>query len=239
MGIVSLRKIPVKNGLKPQFLRSVGREVKHWDWAEHPRRLKCVNRQDLIGADADITLSVMPGVFGETPLEDLMVICALAPLKAPRRLFEFGTFTGNTTLNFAMNTPREVEILTLDLSPEERAAMGGERWEKTFGPKTVGRRFKNTPHASKFTQLLMDSTRLRADEYAGSIDFVFIDACHDYELVKNDSEKSMRMLPPGGVVVWHDYTRGFPGVCRYLEEAALDRDIRWVDGTSVAVYGSI
>lgn len=236
MGIAGVGKIFARNGLRVPFLRSMARGAKQWDWAEHPGRLKRISRRDLLGPDVEVTLSVMPGVFGETPPEDLMVICALARLNAPRQVFEFGTFTGNTTLNLAMNTPEVTKILTLDLSSEERAAMEGARWEKTFGADTVGVRFRNTKYAGRVHQLLMDSRLLRTEAYLGLMDFVFIDACHEYELVKNDSERALQMLAPGGIIVWHDYVRDFPGVCRYLEQLGAERPLRWVEGTSVVYF---
>src|SRR5258706_10065826 len=165
MGFTGLGKVFAKNVLRTPFLRSVARGAKQWDWAEHSARLKRVGRGELLGHDVEVTLSVMPGVFGETPVEDLMVICALARIKGPRQVFEFGTFTGNTTLNLAMNTPDGTSIFTLDLSPDERAEMDGNRWEKTFGADTVGWRFRNTAYTPRVNQLLMDSRLLSTDAY--------------------------------------------------------------------------
>lgn len=236
MSIVTLGKVMARNGLRPRFLRSVARGARQWDWSQRSCRLKRISRQDLLGVEVEVTLSATPGVFGETPVDDLMIICALARLKSPRRIFEFGTFTGNTTLNLAMNAPHDAAIVTLDLSPQDRAVMDGTRWETTFGADVIGRRFRDSVHAGRVSQLLMDSRKFDPGPYAHSIDFAFIDACHEYQLVKNDSEKAFEMLAPGGVVAWHDYTPEFPGVCRHLEEVGQGRKLRWIEGTSVVFY---
>ena len=236
MGIQTDSRLFIKHGFGKPFLKSMAQLARQFDWSQDPRRLPRAYRTDLIDADTRVSLTVSPGVFGETPAEDLITICSMVRAKSPKRIFEFGTFTGATTLNLAMNAPDDATIVTLDLSAEERAAMAGERWEKTFTDDSVGQRFRGTPHEGQIHQLLMDSRRLDERPFIGSMDFVFIDACHEYELVKNDSEKAFRMLAQGGVVMWHDYTPGFPGVCRYLEDLNREKHVRWVQGTSVALH---
>jgi len=39
----------------------------------------------------------------------------------------------------------------------------------------------------------------------GSCDLVFVDACHEYGYVLNDSKVALKLLAPGGVALWHDY----------------------------------
>ena len=48
------------------------------------------------------------------------------------------------------------------------------------------------------------------------MDFVFVDGAHNFEYVKNDSEKGWRMLRSGGIMAWHDCRHQDPGVVRYL-----------------------
>lgn len=55
--------------------------------------------------------------------------------------------------------------------------------------------------------------RMTGDEAAtrvepGSLDFVFIDARHDYESVRSDLEHWYEKVRPGGIIAGHDYLSG-------------------------------
>jgi predicted O-methyltransferase YrrM len=53
----------------------------------------------------------------------------------------------------------------------------------------------------------------------GSLDFVFIDAAHDYDSVKKDIEAWYPKVRKGGLVTGHDYNKiRFPGVVRAVDE---------------------
>jgi hypothetical protein len=59
----------------------------------------------------------------------------------------------------------------------------------------------------------------------GSLDFAFIDGCHQYEFVKRDLEAYWDKVQEGGVVAGHDYNgmgdrRGWFGVKRAVDEFA-------------------
>lgn len=48
----------------------------------------------------------------------------------------------------------------------------------------------------------VDASKLYEDE---SLDFVFIDACHEYECVKEDIEHWYPKVKPGGILAGHDF----------------------------------
>lgn len=53
----------------------------------------------------------------------------------------------------------------------------------------------------------------------GSLDFVFIDADHSYESVKEDIQHWAPKVRPGGWIGGHDYNKKWPGVIRAVDEA--------------------
>ena len=51
-----------------------------------------------------------------------------------------------------------------------------------------------------------------------SLDFVFIDAGHMYEEVKEDISLWLPKVKPGGVISGHDYSNKWPGVAAAVNE---------------------
>lgn len=49
------------------------------------------------------------------------------------------------------------------------------------------------------------------------MDFVFVDGFHCYEYVKNDTEKGLEMLRPGGIIAWHDCVSNRPEIVSFLK----------------------
>jgi hypothetical protein len=67
---------------------------------------------------------------------------------------------------------------------------------------------------------------------------VFVDGSHAYSYVVSDSERALRLVSPGGLVLWHDYAgpRHSPGVYRALNELAERLPLVRITGTALAVY---
>ena len=51
-----------------------------------------------------------------------------------------------------------------------------------------------------------------------SLDFVFIDARHNYRSVRDDINAWLSKVRPGGWIGGHDYCDRYPGVCRAVNE---------------------
>ena len=176
---------------------------------------------------------------GALPLTELVVLSAICRHVKPETVFEIGTFTGSSTLTMAKHTPDETRIFTLDLDPADR---GRTEMELDIGDiqgqdYTVGVMFRGTAQEQRITQLYGDSVIFDFGPYDDLIDLVFVDGNHSYENVGRDSESALRMLRPGGVVIWDDYqpTVG-PGVVRYLNEIGAGRGIVQIAGTRFAAY---
>lgn len=62
-----------------------------------------------------------------------------------------------------------------------------------------------------------------------SSEIVFIDACHEYECVKEDIAAWLPKVKPGGILAGHDYIDDFPGVKKAVDEFFSDQ-IQAVEG---------
>ena len=177
-------------------------------------------------------------VEGAVVQQERLVLCALAKLLECERIFEFGTFRGETTWLLAHNLPG-AKVFTLDLGSADLAARA--RYELTdpeyFVDWERGTRFRGTPEDARITQVLGDSAALDIEPYRGNVDLVYVDASHSYSYVRSDTEAALAMLTRFGTIVWDDYTY-YSGIYAYLNELApsLDAPIYHLLGTRLAVF---
>lgn len=184
------------------------------------------------------------GVKYSTSEREAWILSVLA--KHARRIFEFGTCTGRTAYLLARNAPADATVTTLTLAPDQieryehrdrdaRDAAQRARKESTF----TRFRYSGTAVESKVEQRFGDSKAFDESPFAGRCDLIFIDGSHAYSYVASDTEKALRMLAPGGTIVWHDYKgpRGSArGVFERLNELATDLPLVRVHGTSLVIY---
>ena len=176
---------------------------------------------------------------GNLSLDAQYCIASLIRFLNPERIFEIGTFNGNTTLQMAVNSKPDCKICTLDLPSGKREGSGTKYSLAEDDKKYVGSPeivFLGTPHEKKITRLFGDSAQFDFRPYYGQMDFIFIDGSHAYDYVKNDTEQAFRMLGPKGMIVWDDYDASWPEVIRYLDELALKEKIVWIRGTGLCLY---
>ncbi|BDU78809.1 O-methyltransferase [Mesoterricola sediminis] len=183
---------------------------------------------------------------GTTDLE-AWVLAVLA--KRALNLFEFGTCSGRTAYLWARNSPPEARIVTLTLAPDQRDDFRPEATD-TAKARAVSLeescftrfRYTGTDVEAKVTQIFSDSKLFDETPFAGTMDLVFIDGSHAYSYCRSDTEKALRMLRPGGIILWHDYaaTRGraSKGVFQYLNTLRHSLPVAHLRGTTLAVYRS-
>jgi hypothetical protein len=181
-------------------------------------------------------------VVGATSDAEAWILAALS--KHARMMFEFGTATGRTAYLWARNSPPDARVVTLTLRPDDvstyqnisgdassdvKHAMSESRFTTFY--------YTGTPVESKVTQLYGDSKALDETPYVGTCDLVFVDGSHARSYVESDTRKALRMVRPGGLVLWHDY-RGakVPGVFEALNALASELPLAHVRGTSLVAY---
>jgi predicted O-methyltransferase YrrM len=206
-----------------------------------PMTLPQVQLADLVG---DVELPLRPDDLrredgGTDPFETLC-IAAISVYLQPKCVMEIGTFRGHNTVLFARFAAPGAEIFTLDLDPKTVSGLKTEPMDgdlKYIQKPKIGEYVGQYVGTTRINQLVGDSMTYDFSPYHGRCDLVFVDAGHGYEFVKADTENAVKMLCPGGVILWHDYRPGCPGVVRAVQEAARNAPICQITGTSLAVCG--
>ncbi len=174
------------------------------------------------------------------PYGERTVVDAIVRHVRPRVAFEFGTFTGATTLLIADAAPDGSVIHTIDIPPE---AFQQEGFAQAFeanagiGADGLGSRFRDRTDSRNtivFHRGFSDDFDYSA--LRGKVDFILVDASHDYADVLRDSERAFEMLSPFGVIVWDDYDWFQPGVVQALNELGHRVELCHVASTRLVVH---
>ena len=182
--------------------------------------------------------------FGNIRPMEAQVLGALVQILQPKAIFEIGTYNGFSTLHLAKNSPPNSRVYTLDLSPnvdgnKDSSDLKHDLREAHGDIKTMKanstRWFHQDECRKKIVELFGDSRHFDFSPYDQNVDLVFIDANHSYSYVKSDTENALKMLSPGGVILWHDYDFIHPGIFSYLNELAQQRKIYYIERTRFAL----
>lgn len=131
----------------------------------------------------------MPMSAMQTPPEETQFLTILLRLMKASRILEIGTFTGYSTLWFALTIPEDGKITACDID-EKWTSVGKKYWEKAGVAHKIDLRI--APALKTIDQLLENH---KANYY----DFIFIDA--DKENYMNYYEKALLLVKPDGIIV--------------------------------------
>jgi predicted O-methyltransferase YrrM len=185
----------------------------------------------------EIVLKDLESKYGTMTLEEIYNIAVLVKHLNPKLVFEFGTFIGITTLQMALNSSDTTKVFTVNLpSTEEytKYSIGNSEEERNLPEHQPGSRFERAGMQGKITQLYGDSAQYDFTEYSKKMDLILVDASHEYEYVKSDTENSFNMLKQGGTLIWHDYPNA-PGVYKYLSELSVKLKIYHLKDTHICM----
>ncbi len=213
-----------------------------------------VKLSDLIPGDMLVRIREPLGPHGSPSTLELVVINQLIRQNSPANLFELGTFDGRTTLNMACNSPEDAKVYTLDLPKESQRAdywePSRDLWSKNPVSEssnensedqrvTIGSMYLGSDCEAKIVQLYGDSATFDFSPYLNSMDFVFIDASHEYQTKLSDSKTALKLLRNGeGIILWHDYREyAFEEGVKALNECYSEikgfEDLRHIEGTTM------
>jgi hypothetical protein len=180
--------------------------------------MKTVPRADVDLADIfnqPIHMGKLGWKFGHiTNNNSLIFLCCLAKAGFSP-IVEFGTFTGRTTYNLALNTTGKIYTVDIGKNVDAGSNVRGIRYPE-YQPGEV---FLDDPNLKGRIELIIgDSRTLDFSHLHGTVGMVIVDGGHSYEVAKSDTQKALRMIRAGGIIVWDDYGADWPGVKSAVDE---------------------
>lgn len=138
---------------------------------------------------------------------------------------EIGVMTGRTTGYLLANCPSLKQIIAVDSWIVGPGYPCSKRSKKLFN-RTIKQ------HSNRVKVLEGNSWNMAQFVEDGSLDFVFIDASHDYASVTKDIAAWVPKVRIGGLISGHDYgSLDFPGVKQAVDDAfetvKTERDKVW------------
>jgi hypothetical protein len=203
--------------------------------AVRPYKVFMLLEEPIANRTAHVTIPGRRAGGSLTLLETFCVVAASRAVKA-RRVFEFGTFLGSTTLNLALNLPEDGRVFTFDLDEQSAAGLTQHAEDAPLTERHLktAADFAETPEARKITPVNGNSLTFDFSPWAGAIDLVFIDGGHDLETVMADTRNALRMARSDGpsCILWHDYRNAdYPELTGYLDALSAEREILHIEDT--------
>ena len=147
----------------------------------------------------------------------------------PARHLEFGTWLGDGVLRcveecdatvWTINIPQgeakpdgtwaygdiDTEEWVAHTPWSERLVTADGVWVRTDSYGLIGRKYLEAGWGTRVCQIYADSRDWDTRAYPdGFFDTAFIDGSHTAEVVASDTRRAVRLVRPGGLVIWHDF----------------------------------
>ena len=130
---------------------------------------------------------------------------------AKKTIIEVGTSYGESALTLALNSPVDCTVHTLDIQKDN---------------PTIGIKWRNHELSDKIRQHWKGLAEIEHLFAPRSVDMIFIDGDHSYRGVVTDTTVALRLIRPGGLICWHDYSFRFrDSVVKAIDEVRAKTDI--------------
>ena len=188
-----------------------------------------------------ISIEHSPGQGIIASIDELSYLAFITKIIEPKKIFEIGTFRGRTALNFAMNSPDDCKIYTLDLpeiNREEAINASLDADKKIIISSITGVDYRGKPEQKKINQLFGNSLTFDYSSYANDMDIVFVDGAHYYDAVKSDTANAIKMAKSGGYVIWHDFANygDYHDVTRGIFDMLPHNEVTQIENTQLAIW---
>ena len=136
--------------------------------------------------------------------------------KPPLRGAEIGVKEGRFISHMLCRFPK---LIMYAIDPWENQPEGSETYIG-WDWKDIYKRYRVnvSPYYDRVIEYRDYSQNVIGEVVNGSLDFVFIDAQHDYDSVKRDIELWRPKIKPGGLLCGHDYQPKFQGLIQAVNE---------------------
>jgi hypothetical protein len=146
---------------------------------------------------------------------------------------EIGTAEGRFVAGLLRQCPDVLLWCVDDYAPGYKTWMGTEWTAEDQARNRATFDAVRKEFGLRVTHLPMKSLHAASWLPGCALDFVFIDADHSFEAVRDDIAAWCRVVRPGGYVTGHDYDHNkFPGVVRAVDDAFPDavigEDFTWM-----------
>ena len=135
--------------------------------------------------DKDLILDIV--TVDGVGVDDLKILCSYAAKS--KEILETGTRYGRTTVNLAKFCPTDGRVVSIDLNQSDA--------HKTLATMPDDIKKKVT--------LIQHDTNSFDFSTIGRFDLVFIDGDHSADGANSDTLNAVKVLKPGGVIIWHDF----------------------------------
>lgn len=171
-----------------------------------------------------------------------------------KRILEIGTFRGDTTKVLLRYLRKGGAVITVNLEevpadyPRDHEinyiAQQHYRYLDEPGCELLQTMRLDAGHHllrymvddKQLNQIIGDSRSLDFEKL-GNFDLIFVDGCHRYDGVRIDTENALKIVAPGGVIVWHDYQPDWQGVMQWMNEMVVaGYQINRIEGTTMCYW---
>ncbi len=110
----------LKNGIS-SFRRYLGLSNKLYFFLNPNSKIPSKHIYDIFNVNQIPEIRLIPSKSEgiETPIDELAYLALITAIKQPKFIFEIGTYKGRTALNFALNSPPDAIIYTMDLPRDQ------------------------------------------------------------------------------------------------------------------------
>jgi predicted O-methyltransferase YrrM len=167
------------------------------------------------GGEAQARWAQIPGWFDPVKAQAIQQI--VRQLASGARLAELGSFMGRSSIAIASVMPSDGRLWCVDHFQGSK-----EHHNKPFGDLDLFDEFQKNLEGfgvlSRVDVLRMNTLEAGDQIQPESLDFLLVDASHDYQSVKADLECWYPKLKRGGYLVCDDYHTNWPGVMQAVNE---------------------
>jgi GR25 family glycosyltransferase involved in LPS biosynthesis len=149
---------------------------------------------------------------------------AVKDLKDNDIIVEVGAWKGRSSSFLAVEIANSKKDVSLYVVDTWEGSVEHKRDPNKYGLESLYKTFIHNMKPVEKYYVPLRTTSIEASEMFedNSLSFVFIDASHEYEDVKEDIEKWLPKVKDGGIIAGHDYTDWHPGVKKAVNEC-LDK----------------